>query len=692
MDTKLSPNPLFSRVVSTIAILLVLVPAARAAQPALIDTAPTSATVQTTSLEEMSIEELMNVKVTTVSRQESTVGQSPAAIFVITPDMIAHSGATAIAELLRMVPGANVASINSNQWGVTIRGFNGSLSNKLLVQVDGRTVYNAIYSGVYWDSVDYPLEDIERIEVIRGPGASVWGANAVNGIINIITKSAAATQGGLLVGSIGTFDKEHGTLRYGDTAGKAGHYRVFAKGFERGPGYNPGDEADDWRTGRVGFRYDTPQGDRDFTLEGDWFAASVGQRNIYENLNNPPTFRSTDTATVKIRGSNLLGRWSRHPDQKGGWSLQTYYDRTERRLTNGYAEAVIDTGDIDFQQKLLQSERNQLVYGLGYRFQKVLIRGSSSIDGAFAVSPAETSGSRNIASAFVEDQYKLRPALTLFLGSKVEHNYYTGFEYEPSVRVLYSHSPRHSAWAAISRAVRTPSLLEHNISISGVPFITPGGPIFPQLAANSNIDSERVVAHEIGYRAQPTNRLSVDTALFYNRYANLVGLRIDPLVPGPLPGSAVLPVRYANNEDATTYGFELSSTYSAGKHWQLTGAYSYLRMDVRPDASSVGLTAGLEADEGKSPHHQIYLRSSHELSSRLHLDIIARYVSALRGFNPVVPGYLTSDVQVAWAPRDALELAIVGQNLLDSHHPEFGPNPIPSEVRRSFYAKASLRW
>jgi len=422
---------------------------------------------------DMTLEDLMNVKVTTVTRASSTIGQSPAAVFVITQEMIQRSGATEIPELFRMVPGMEVQRINASEWAVSIRGLGSNLganlSNKLLVQVDGRTVYNPIFSGVYWDTVHYPLQDIERIEIIRGPGGSVWGANAVNGIINIITKAAKDTTGGYLNMQAGSWERGSATVRYGDKAGEYGQYRVYGMAFDYDGGHSVGgSQHDQWSSGQAGFRYDTAAPSKPaFTFSGDWYSANEGHRNNYPTL-TPPTFSATDTAQTDASGGNLLARWTKQSNENNGWMLQTYYDQAQRLGTDGLTNLVVNTGDIDFQKQFTSGFRNKWVCGFGYLAQKIHVTGSN-FDNDLAVAPGDLNARQETASAFVQDEIKLKRDLTLTMGSKFEHSNYTDGAYEPSARLLFSRSPEHSAWASVSRAVRTPSILERDLTLTAAP-------------------------------------------------------------------------------------------------------------------------------------------------------------------------------------------------------------------------------
>lgn len=429
-------------------------------------------------------------------------------------------------------------------------------------------------------------------------------------------------------------------------------------------------------------------------MQGDIYSVDEGRFNRFPILSPPST--GLTTADTDANGINLLARWSRNRNQDNGWTLQAYFDRNRRHSTEGLFDFAVNTGNIDFQRQSARGSRQQLVYGVGYLLQQIDFRGSS-FDNGFSIGPSRLNVQRNVASAFLQDEIKLNRALTFTVGSKFEHNDYTGFEYEPSGRLLWSRSPRHSAWASVSRAVRTPSLLERDMTVTG-PFggtIIAGLPVFLQVASNPSVGSERVIAYETGYRAQATDRLSFDTAAFYNKYDNLV---INNTVPGLItlqPGFISFPLQFQNGAKGHSYGVELSTTYEASPRWKLYGAYTYLHINLEtslPTAPLPAITASVAALAGQSPRHQMYVRSSHDLPRHLQLDLIGRYVDRLPGYTPVIPSYVTADVQLAWRPRDKFEFAIVGQNLLDTLHQESPGDPIPVNVRRSVYARATYRW
>ena len=673
-----------------------------AAFTALLAAARAETPAATHDLQGATIEELMNIRVTTVSRDESTVGESPAAIFVVTPEMIRRSGATNIPEILRMVPGLSVGHIDSSKWGVASRGFNDRFANKLLVQVDGRTVYTPINGGVYWDTVDYVLEDIARIEVIRGPGASVWGANAVNGIINIITKSAKETQGVLWSAGGGTEERAFTSFRFGGALSDNMHYRVYGKWLEHDRGFNlDGNARDDWRSGRFGFRLDWKPGTDDtVTFQGDYYHSLLGRRDFRGSPETPPTFIRTNTEDEEPSGADVLFRWTHELGKDSNWVLQAYYDHSERRGTARTFNFTANTIDVDFQHQLPVGDRQKVVWGLEYRFTEMFWLGSAAgFDSGHALGPNRAFVQRNLFSAFLQDEITILPdRVFLTLGSKFEHNEVTGFEYQPTARLLWTPTKRQTVWAAASRAVRTPTFVENDIQLATLPVPrATGGALFPRIMNNRDLDSEELIAYELGYRAQATDALSVDVALFFNRYDRLLVTQAGIPAVDSTTGALVLPINRSNNEDADVYGVEIAATWKIADWWQVYGQYSYLQMNLHAAQTlPPGSRASAELVEKQSPQNQFYIRSSWDLPHNFEFDLIGRYVNNLAGFTPGIKSYLTMDARLAWKPRDNLELSIVGQNLLDNRHPELGTSPLvrspPVEVERSVYGMVTVKF
>ena len=642
------------------------------------------------SLESLSTRDVvvpaMDMEVSTVSRTESTVGRSPAAVFVVTNEMIRRSGARSVPDVLRLVPGVNVARVSASRWAISIRGFNDVFANKLLVQIDGRTVYNPIFSGVYWDQQDLLLEDIQRIEVIRGPGATVWGANAVNGVINIITKRARDTQGTMLQGGGGTEERDFGAFRYGGKFGDSVYYRLYGKWDERDGGWATPDAADDWRAGRGGFRIDwEPSESTTLTLQGDFYEGRSGQRYNASIEPVPPPFSPPPYQIPGVRsdqapaGQNLLTRYSRKLSDETDWSIQLYWDRTERPdnpLNYDPFLLSINTFDLDFQHRFPLADCHSLIWGFGYRNTR------SVTGGHFTASFVPPIRSFGIISYFVQDQITLSPdQLYLTLGSKFEHNDFSGFEFQPTVRLLCTPDERRAAWASVSRAVRTPSPTDHDIRINASlgEFV----PVLVQTLGNPAVESEQLLAYEIGYRAQPSDAFWWDLAVFYHDYEDLVTAAPGMPFVDPLTGITHLLNTFANAQRGDTYGFELGVTYQVDPCWKLSSGYSFLVMNLQ------GVGSG--NTEGESPRNQVYLQSGWDLGRSWELDMTWRYVDELSAL--AVPSYLVMDTRLAWLPSENLEVAVVGRNLLDAEHPEFTTLGFdPSEVQRGVYGMVTWRY
>lgn len=651
---------------------------------------PPSQPERPVDLTELSIEELMQVEVTSVSRRAEPISAAAAAVFVITQEDIRRSGATSIPEALRMVPGLEVARIDANKWAISARGFNGRFANKLLVLVDGRSVYTPLFSGVFWDVQDLLLEDVDRIEVIRGPGATLWGANAVNGVINVLTRSARETAGGLVTAGGGSEERGFLGLRYGGSLGASTAYRVYAKTFDRGSGerLTGGAGADDWSMSRAGFRLDSTLPSSGLTLQGDLYDGEIGETLTLQSLRSPVP-RTVDT-DMQVGGGHLLGRWQRTMSTTSELALQLYYDRTER--TAALVEEDRDTFDVELQHGFAPTARHRVVWGLGYRRTGDDIRGTELL----SLHPARRTD--ELASAFFQDEVTLRPdRLWLILGSKLEHNDYSGFELQPNLRTVWIPRPRHTLWGAVSRAIRTPSRAEHDLRLSSE--VAGPGALFPAsppavftVLGNPDYGSEELLAWELGYRAGLAPGLFVDVATFYNVYDRLRATRTGEPFPevAPAPPHLVVPVYPTNDLDGETWGAELAVDWRAAGNWRLSAAYTYLRVQLheRPGIDPLNLSV-----EGDSPRHQLAFRSSLDLLRGLELDLTARYVDELPAL--ATDSYVSLDLRLGWKPVSRLELSLVGQDLLEGSHVEFAPEVIPTHptgVERGLYGKLIWRF
>jgi iron complex outermembrane receptor protein len=612
-------------------------------------------------LKKLSIEELMEIDVTSVSKRSERLSQAAAAVIVITQDEIRRSGATSLPEALRLVNSLHVARQTQRAWAVSARGFNLTTANKMLVLIDGRSVYTPLFSGVFWDVQDTLLEDVERIEVIRGAGATLWGANAVNGVINIITKTAADTQGGLVTAGAGDEERGFGGVRWGGSFGggtgeKSGQYRVYGKYFDRDPMVLADDSSarDDMQMTQGGFRADWKNSAADsFTVQGDAYGGTVGE---------------TTRDDTDLDGGNLLGRWSRTTSERSGLDLQVYWDRTHRRIPDLFEEHL-DILDLDFQHRLPLAERHDLVWGFGYRWHRDEV-GNSPVIGFFP--PRRSFG---LASAFAQDEISLLgDRLDVTVGTKVEHNESTGLEVQPSLRAAWKPNDRHTVWGAVSRAVRTPTRIDEDVIAFG-----PGG---IHLAEGSrDFESEELLAWELGYRIQPNPELLFDVAAFYNVY--------DHLRSQEPPPNAPIPLVLLNKLNAETWGAELRMNAQPRQGFRLQAAYARLEKRFSLDPGSRDPLGG--SGEGNDPEDRFSFRSSLDLPSNLELDAALRYVGSLP--QPRVDDYTELDVRLGWRALEALELSLAGRNLLHSSHEEFGPaSPLREEVERSVYGKVTWRF
>lgn len=608
-------------------------------------------------LKGLSIEQLMEIDVTSVSRRSEPVSGAAAAITVITGDDIRRSGANNLPDALRIAVGLEVAQSDGNTWAVSSRGFNITTSNKLLVLIDGRSVYTPLYSGVFWDVQDVMLEDIDRIEIIRGPGATLWGANAVNGVINILTKSARDTQGTLVTLGGGQEDEAFASFRQGGKVGDTA-YRAYGKySYRDSLAFANGDSArDPLRRGQAGFRLDSPgTGAGTWTLQGDAYHGLAGQTVV-------------ERADTVLDGANLLGRWSSTYAEDSGSDLQVYYDYTHRQIPDWFEEHR-HTLDVDFQHRLPAGPRQKLVWGAGYRITEDQVGNSPGV----AFLPDHRTES--LFSAFAQDEIALESHLRLTLGTKLEHNDWTGFEVQPSVRLSWVPDDRRTLWGAISRAVRTPTRYDEDIV-----FYTAAGT--PLLEGSNDFVSEELLAYELGYRVQPRTGLAVDVATFYNVYSHLRSYE-------PSAAPAVFPYSFQNKLNADTWGAEVRLSAQAASWWRLHAGYAYLGKSLTLDPDSLDPTGG--KSEGDDPRSRFLLRSLMDLPGRLELDGTLRYVARLP--SPVVPAYTELDLRLGWRATDALELSLAGQNLLHAQHPEFGaPSPVRQEVQRNVYGKVTWRF
>src|SRR5881397_3142231 len=604
------------------------------------------------ALKKLSIEQLMNLQVTSVSKRPERLSQTASAIQVITQEDIRRSGAASLAEALRLATNLQVAQVDSRQWAISARGFNGTTANKLLLLIDGRTVYTPLFSGVFWDVQEVPLGDIDRIEVISGPGATLWGANAVNGVINVITKNANDTQGLLLSGGGGTEQHGFGTVRYGAALGSRVRARIYGRGFDRDATAFPGgqDAADDWHLGQGGFRMDWEASSASrVTLQGDLYDGRIAQ---------------DSGGDIAVSGRNVIAKWSRTLSERSSLAAHLYYDRTHRDIPGVFGEDL-DTYDVDLQHSARLGARHDVVWGLGYR--NINDRTVIGSDSTLAFLPLHVA--REWFTGFVQDEIALVPnRVHVTVGTKIEHNDYTGFEIQPSGRVSWRPGSSGTLWAAVSRALRTPSRIDRELfAPAKPPYFLAGGPDF---------HSEEELAYEAGYRHQNGPWL-LSLATFYSRYHGLRSLEQDS-APAPTP------LVIANGQDGESYGAELAATYRVSDRWRLRGGYTELRIHVWPNPGSTDTSRG--ATESHTPDRQLFLHSSLDMPAHLRLDGMFRYLS--RVANQQLPAYAELNARFTWQPVAALDLSIVGQNLLHNRHAEFGTPTARRQIQRGVYGMA----
>jgi len=631
----------------------------------------------------MSLEQLMQEPVTSVSRREQTVAHAAAAVFIITPEDIERSGALSIPEVLRIVPGLSVGQIDASKWAISARGFQDELANKLLVMVDGRTVYDPLFSGVWWDSTDYVLEDIERIEVIRGPGGSVWGANAVNGVINIITKSARDTQGGLVTG-VGGNQEAEGSIRYGGTINQDAAYRVYVKYSDHDANvYANGARADDDRRMlRTGFRTDWSPWDKNLlTVSGDYYDGVAGF--VFSRPVLHPPWMIVTPEERRLAGGNVLARWTHTVSYTADVSLQAYYDRLERH--SGDLTELRDTADVELQNHFKLGDRNEVVWGANYR---AIIE---ETHGSFFSRMIPDNYTYDLYGVFLQDEYWLVPdRLRLTAGTKLEHNEFSGWEIQPNGRLLWTPDEHNSIWASVSRAVHTPDRISRDLSAhtAAVPLPT-GGAVLVALEPHEAVDAERVMAYELGYRVQPTKRVFFDIAAFYNEYRGVIVPRdVEPQFQGDI---LISEFAWDNALNGRTYGVELAPTWKVTDDWQLSASYAFIEMDLNSGHST---QAGKPIDlNHRSPEQQFNIRSHLELPAHFSFDTTLYYADQVNTLLGPVRGYVRLDTRVAYHPCPRFEAAVGVMNILDDRHPEYTSQETRNtQIERSFYGKVTWRF
>jgi len=633
-------------------------------------------------LKGLSLEELGNIEVTTVSKGPVKITRTPAAVYVITQDVIRRSGITSFPEVLRLAPGVEVARIDSVKWAIGIRGFSSRLSRAVLVMIDGRTVYSPLFHGVYWEVQDTMLEDIDRIEVIRGPGGTIWVANAVNGVINIITKSSKETQGALVSAGGGNVNQGFLSARYGGGNNRNFSYRIYGKGFTRGPEFHSDNrQFDDWRRSQGGFRTDWDVTNRDtFTIQGDMYRGVAGE-STRVTLQSPPSAAIIDE-NAELSGGNLLARWRRVLSGGSDFQLQAYYDRASRRQAN-QAE-FRDTFDVDFVHHLLLPHQQDFIWGFGAR---ISLGKLPPVVPTYIFTPSRRTD--QLYTGFIQDEIPLvRESVWLTIGSKLLHSSFAGFDIEPTARLLWTPSTRQTVWTAVTRAVRTPSDIEDTLQSTSLRTTNPLA--FNRVMGDGQFTTETMLGYEAGYRHLVNPRFSIDVAAFYNNYDNL--LSIEPGDPFTENSSTlsylVYPFSNRNGVQGTTQGIEIIPNLKPATWWRLEGSYAYLNVNLKTSPRSQDVST-VNSIQGSNPRHQVVIQSYFDLPRKVEFSQVYRYISALPWQQ--VQSYSTADMRLAWRPVPQIEFSVVGQNLFQPYHFEYSGNPgALVGVKRSFYA--GLTW
>ncbi|MYN09673.1 TonB-dependent receptor plug domain-containing protein [Pseudoduganella aquatica] len=615
-----------------------------------------AAALADSDLADLSIEQLSNIVITSVSRQDERLSNAAASVFIITGSELRRSGVRSLPEALRLAPNLQVARIDARNYAVTARGFNNAFENKLLVLIDGRSVYSPLFSGVYWDAQDVVMEDVERIEVISGAGATIWGVNAVNGVINVITRSANDTQGGL-ASVAGGADEKDGTLRYGGKLDNGAHYRLYARYMDVDATTSAAgkDTVTGMRRRQAGFRADMDVLQGGVTMLGNAYQGALGQ---------------AGTRDIYISGANLVSRYTRKLPGDADLRVQLVLDHTERNQPANFIERL-DTAELEAQHGVRFGRVHSLVWGGGYRHSRDQVT-----PGGYAFLPGKLN--MHWGNLFAQDEIAVTPQFKLTAGLKAEHNNYTGAEYLPSLRAAWMPDAAQLLWASLARTVRAPSRIDRDWYVPGTPIIIAGQPRFV-IGGGQQFESEVANVAELGYRAQPSARWSYSGTLFYADYDKLRTME-------PLP---VLGSEFRNLGQATTRGLELWARWQATPNWRLSGGLTAqnVKLGLKP-GSRDSLQAGIFLPN--DPRLHWLLRSSHELSDAQQLDLTLRYNGKLP--HPVVPSYYEMDVQWLWRVRPDVDVALIAQNLLHARHAEWAAAPNRSVLERSALLKVTWRF
>ena len=634
-------------------------------------------------LRELSLEQLGRLEITTVSKQPAEVWRTPAAITVLTQDDIRRSGVTTLPELLRLVGGVQVSRLDSDHWAIGIRGLTNAFSKALLVMIDGRSVYTPLFGGVYWQVQETLLEDVERIEVIRGPGGTIWGSNAVAGVINVITKHTRDTVGVLVAAGAGNVDQGRASVRFGDTLGDALSYRVYGTGSVRDAQHHvDGDPFDDWSLGQVGFHLDFTRGDGgSIRLQGDTYTGTMGERTAVGSFSPPSrlVLRGDDI----VRGGHVLARWERDVFGATQLRLQGYYDRTVRNAIHFGEDR--NTVDVDVLLRTPLGRRQQLSWGAGARNSR---SNTTQVVPTLSVVPEDRD--QRLASLFAQDEIELlSEELFLTVGTKLEYNTYSGWEVQPSVRALWRVDTQESLWGAVTRAVRTPSRIETDLRLTA--FGLPSPLAYVQVAGTPAFDAERLVAVEAGYRRLVTPAFYLDVTAFHNTFQGLAsyGTFVPSVQTSPIP-HLLFSTTYQNGIDAASDGFEVAGDFRPASWLRTRGAYALFSIDTKTRPGHTEDPLNLQAYQDSVPRHQGSVQASLTLPGRVEVDYAQRAVSQIVFHG--VPRYVTGDARVGWQVVNGVTLAVAAQNLWAPNHVEFPRNDFePIGIRRSVHVSVTWR-
>ncbi len=615
---------------------------------------------------DLPLEDLLSLEVSSVSKRLEKLRSAAAAVYVITAEDIRRMGATSIPEALRLAPGVQVGRISSSQETVSVRGFGGRYANKLLVLIDGRSIYTPSFAGVYWDEHDIPLENIERIEVIRGPGATLWGANAVNGIINIITRKASDTSGGYASAGVGSYLERQFSARQSLSLAEGVDGYLFAKHAHRGslPLQAGGDAHDAWVTDRAGFRADGSAADgAEWSLQGDFFRNRGHEIDATAPMLGAQGFQSD--------GWFLSGKWVEPLEGDSNLVFKAYLDHKDR--DEPFVRQIHDTLDLQIEHHLAMGRQHQFVWGAGYRRVADDFSHSSNL----LITPAE--GDFDHFNAFVQDEITLMPErFRLIVGSKFEHNPYTGFEVQPNIRGVWTPNETHAVWASISRAVHTPSRVNEDADFTVV-VAPPAPPV--RVLGNSNLNAESMIAYEAGYRWNPDSRLGIDVAAFYNDYRDVIDGVRDPFNP--------LLTTFENGYKGQSWGGEVAADWQMSDQWRAKASYSFIRIDTNSEFLN-----------DNTPEQHLALRLMYDIDAQWQLDLWGEYVDRVARATASAPtpvaidAYTTLNLRLGWQPRPGVEISLAGKNLLEPRHMEargevFTP---ATAVERSVELQVRLDW